>query len=497
MLIILMFLIIIGFVLYRVNIFRKPYTGKNSQKIVIISFVFILIVLLLIKPNFMAKEMEEEIDIYNKYLVDAILQGNVSISIEPSEELKNLEDPYNIEERHTQDVNYLFDTAYYNGQYYVYFGIVPAIFLFIPYKLLTGTYLPTNAGTFLFVMLSIIASTILIIQIYKRWFKKSPFILLFLFIITSCISGLYVWNTWRMWIYELVLIAGYFFVQLGLICMLMATKDKENINKKYVFLSCLSMALAVGCRPTLVLASIILVPFLYKIVKQAYQSKNLKLTVLTIIVPYIMVAIPLMWYNYARFGNVFEFGAKYQLTLVDVTDLSERYKDIPKGVYEYLVQPPKIQKEIPYIAIGYSQEGHTQNYYNGGIVCGIVFLNLTIIGCIFWYKYYKKAKDPMLKGMMITLPIVGILMCMLEVYMGGTAQRYAVDFFWMFSVLGMIIWLLMYENTEKETTKKVISITILILVEVSILVNFFGTFLNSEYNYLENYNSQIFHFFEF
>ena len=41
MLIILMFLIIIGFVLYRVNIFRKPYTGKNSQKIVIISFVFI------------------------------------------------------------------------------------------------------------------------------------------------------------------------------------------------------------------------------------------------------------------------------------------------------------------------------------------------------------------------------------------------------------------------------------------------------------------------
>ena len=495
MLIILIFIIIMGCVLYKVNIFREPYTGKASQKMIIIGFIFLFIVLLSIKPNFVSDYLGEENDIYNKYLVDAILEGKASISIEPSEELKNLENPYDPSQR--EDIEYSFDTAYHNGQYYVYFGIVPAILIFIPYKLLTGTYLSTSIGTFLFVSLSMITSTILIIQIYKRWFKKIPFNLLFLFIIVGCISGLYVWNTWRMWVYELTLMSGYFFVQLGLTCMFKATNDKEKVNLKYLFLSCLSMVLAVGCRPTLVLASILLLPFLYKILKQSYENKSLKKTLLFIIVPYVIVVIPLMLYNYARFGSIFEFGAKYQLTIVDVTDLSERYKDIPRGMYQYLLEPPHLQEKYPYIYTDYSTEGHTSNYCSGGIVCGILFFNLTIISCIFWYKYYKKAKDPILKGMMITLPIVGIVMCMLDVYMGGTIQRYAVDFFWMFSIVAMIIWFLMYENAKKESTKKIILITVLILVGISILINFVGTFLNAETNYLEKFFPEVFYFFEF
>ncbi len=495
MLIILIFVIIMGCVLYKVKIFREPYTGKSSQKMVVIGFILLFIILLAIKPNFISDYLGEENDIYNKYLVDAILEGKTSINLEPSEELKNLENPYNPTQR--VGVEHSFDTAYYNGQYYVYFGIVPAILIFVPFKLLTGFYLPTNVGTFLFVSLSMVASTMLMIQIYKRWFKKIPFNLLFLFIIVGCISGLYVWNTWRMWVYELTLMAGYFFVQLGLICIFKATKDKEKVNLKYLFLACLSMALAVGCRPTLVLASALLLPFLYKIVTQAYKNKLLKKTLLFVIVPYILVAIPLMLYNYVRFESIFEFGAKYQLTIVDVTNLSERYKDIPKGMYQYLLEPPHLQDEYPYIYTDYSTKGHTTNYCSGGIVCGILFFNLTIISCIFWYKYYKKVKDPILKGMMITLPIVGIIMCMLDVYMGGTIQRYAVDFFWMFSTVAMIIWFLMYENAHKERTKKVILITVLILMGISILTNFVGTFLNAETNYLKKFFPEVFYFFEF
>lgn len=495
MLIILIFIILMGCVLYKVNIFKEPYTGKPSQKIIIIGFILLFIIVLAIKPNFVPDYLGEENDIYNKYLVDAILEGKVSIDIEPSEELKNLENPYDPSQR--VGIEYSYDTAYYNGQYYVYFGIVPAILIFVPFKLITGCYLSTNVGTFFFVCLSMVVSTILMIQIYKRWFKKVPFNLLFLFIIAGLISGLYVWNTWRMWAYELAIISGYFFVQLGLVCIFKATNDEEKVNLKYVFLACLSMALAVGCRPTLVLASVLLLPFLYKIVKQAYKNKFLKKTLFFIIVPYMLVAIPLMLYNYARFGSIFEFGAKYQLTIVDVTDLSERYKDIPEGMYEYLLEPPHLEKEYPYIYTDYSTEKHTANYCSGGIVCGILFFNLTIISCIFGYKYYKKVKDPILKGMMITLPIVGIIMCMLDVYMGGTIQRYAVDFFWMFSTVAMIIWFLMYENATKESTKKVILITILILIEISIFINFIGTFLNAETNFLEKFLPEVFHFFEF
>ena len=483
MLFILILIVVIGYLLYKLKIFKEPYTGQISQKIIIMSMIVLFILFLAMKPNFISDYLGEDNDIYNKYLVDAILAGKCNISLEPSEELKNLENPYNPEER--QGIEYSFDTAYYNRKYYVYFGVVPAIILFVPYKIITGQYLPTNVGTFLFVILSIITSTILIIQIYKRWFKKIPFQLLLLFIITGFISGMYVWNTWRMWAYELALISGYFFVQLGMVCILMATKDNNKVNLKYLCLSCLSMALAVGCRPTLVLASIILLPFLYTIIKEEKKNKNLTKTLLAIILPYIIVAIPLMGYNYARFGSIFEFGAKYQLTLVDVTNLSDRYQDIPKGLYQYLIQPPRLQAEFPYITIDYSHDGYTANYYNGGMVSGILFLNLSMIGCFFGYAYYKNIKDPILKAMMMNLPIVGIIMCILTVWMGATVQRYVVDFFWMFLILAMICWFLIYENTKKERNKTIIFIIIYILVNISIIINFFGTFLNSEYNYLE------------
>lgn len=494
MLIIVSSILIIGWMLYHLKIFKNPYTGKISQQIIIITLVLLFICLLCIKPNFISDYLGEENDIYNKYLVDAILNGRSQISIEPTEQLKNLENPYDVKQRN--GVKYPFDTTYYDGDFYVYFGIVPAILLFVPYTLITGQYLPTDVGTFIFVILSIVTSTILIIKIYKRWFNKIPFCVLLLFIITGFISGLYIWNTWRMWAYELTLISGYFFVQLGMVCILKATENSENTNLKYVFLSCLSMALAVGCRPTLVLDSMLLLPFLYKVIKENFKSINLKRTLLSIIIPYIMVAIPLMAYNYVRFDSIFEFGAKYQLTIVDVTDLSDRYRDIPKGVYQYLIQPPKIEKEFPYIVIDYSTDGNTRNYYNGGIVGGIVFLNLTIVACVFLYRYYKKVKDPLLKGIMITLPIVGILLCVIVVYMGGTVQRYVVDFFWMFSILAMMIWFLIYENANKEITKKIIFVILFILILLSILVNFFGTFLNSEYNYVEEYFPQVFAFFK-
>ena len=495
LLIILICIILMGFVLYKVKIFKEPYTGKNSQKIIIFILIFLYIIMLMMKPNFISNYLGEDNDIYNKYLVDSIIEGKSYIDLQPPEELKDLENPYDPIER--KDIDYAFDTAYYDGKYYVYFGVVPAILMFVPYTLITGQYLTTDIGTFYFVILSMIANVVLIMQIYKRWFKNIPFNLLLIFIIAGLISGLYIWNTWRMWVYELTIIAGYFFVQLGLILILMATKEENKVKIKYLFLSCFSMALAVGCRPTLVLSSILLISFLYKILKQAYENKTLKVTIISIVIPYMLVAIPLMIYNYIRFDSIFEFGAKYQLTVTDVTDLSERYKDIPKGMYQYLLQPPKLEKQYPYMSVDRSKEGYTTGYHNGGIVCGILFFNLTIIGCIFWYKYYKKVRDPILKGIMITLPIVGIFMCALTVYMGGTVQRYVVDFFWMFSILAMIIWFLMYENAKNEKTKNIIVITLLVLIGISLLINFLGTFLNSEYNYLEKIFPEIFEKFEF
>ena len=42
--------------------------------------------------------------------------------------------------------NYLWDTAYYEGHYYVYFGVVPVLLFYLPFYLVTGANFPTAIG---------------------------------------------------------------------------------------------------------------------------------------------------------------------------------------------------------------------------------------------------------------------------------------------------------------------------------------------------------------
>ena len=96
---------------------------------------------------------------------------------------------------------------------------------------------------------------------------------------------------------------------------------------------------------------------------------------------------------------------------------------------------------------------------------------------------------------MILLPAVGLVLTVITVYVGGTLQRYVVDFFWMFSTLSMIIWSLMYQNADEKFREKIFRI-LLILVLISIFTNFYGTFLSSEFDYLRKRLPEQFEFYE-
>ena len=76
---------------------------------------------------------------YYPLLTDAFLAGQTSLLVQPSAELLALPDP------HDPVANARFrlhDASLYHGKYYLYFGPTPAIVLFLPYKVLTGSHLP-------------------------------------------------------------------------------------------------------------------------------------------------------------------------------------------------------------------------------------------------------------------------------------------------------------------------------------------------------------------
>jgi len=78
---------------------------------------------------------------YYALLTDAFLAGQTSLLVQPPAEMLALPDPYDpVANARLR----LHDASLYHGKYYLYFGPTPAIVLFLPYKLLTGSHLPTR-----------------------------------------------------------------------------------------------------------------------------------------------------------------------------------------------------------------------------------------------------------------------------------------------------------------------------------------------------------------
>lgn len=118
-------------------------------------------------------------------------------------------------------------------------------------------------------------------------------------------------------------------------------------------------ALVFGCRPPIGIMEIVMIPFIICSVKrQLSAGNNLKKVIgqaVAFVVPYIIIAVLLMLYNYVRFDNPFEFGQRYQLSILDFTALLDGAKenlsiiDWANGVGNYLFGFEDLQKTFPWI----------------------------------------------------------------------------------------------------------------------------------------------------
>ena len=68
--------------------------------------------------------------------------------------------------------NYLLDANLYQGKYYLYYGVTPAVTLFTPYRLLTGYYLPTEIAILFSVAIGFLAATAVWREALSRYFTK-------------------------------------------------------------------------------------------------------------------------------------------------------------------------------------------------------------------------------------------------------------------------------------------------------------------------------------
>lgn len=433
------------------EIYNEKCVFNTNQRLIKLAVVFLnlLFVMYILSVNpYMGNTGYR--DQYNN-LAYSFTKGNLYLDIEPPEDLKNMDNPYDpgLREKMLKVINFQWDTAYYNGKYYVYFGALPVLVYHLPFRLIFGRSFMDKWGVIINCWAYVVFAYALLESIIKRWFKNIPFVN-YIFMAQVMIYASYIgFILRRADLYTLpvsmamaLTVAGlYFWVSTGL-C---SSRLKQGIQ---LFAGSLCMALVSACRPQFLIASFLAIPLFWSEVfkKRELFSKRSVGRSIAFVLPYVVVAAGVMWYNYARFGSVLDFGANYNLTTNDMTQRGFVPGRLPLGIFTYLFQPMSLCPIFPFVT-----ETNSFTNYMGITIREAMYGGIIVSQPFIWLIYYTKAcaKELKKKGLLtfsVLSMILSVMVACVDTEMSGVIYRYCMDFSYLM-LLGVIpVALTLIEN---------------------------------------------------
>jgi hypothetical protein len=437
------------------------------------------------------------------HLTDAFMAGHLSLDIEVTPELLTSPRPYDPADRAQRNIfyawdasysdgkYYAWDASYFDGKYYCYFGVVPVLLMFLPFKWMTGEHLPTFTGVFVFSALSCVMLALLWQEMVRRFMRRMPFFFHLLGALTLVLCAGTALLCRRALTYEVVVSATLMFSTLGFLLLLKSCRN-SSISCRNVFGGALALALAVGCRPTAVFLSLLVPVFFWHMCKmlpndRMDKMKYLGKIALCIFIPYAAVALPLMWYNEARFGSVMDFGAAYQLTVGNVGALLlanpiGKLLKILTGFHAYFFNPldfsahfPFVSLEIDYMPPHMDYDPGLPVYIYNVAVFGMI--NFPVLWCLINIRrsYCAIREDnTILKHLLVAMPGIALLQILVLSLYAGINVRYALDFMWIFTLVALVCAYFTYEaSLDNNAHRRFILKMIYMLCFASVVIEFF------------------------
>lgn len=410
------------------------------------------------------------VDAYMQQL-DAFEKGQAALDLDVNPALEELDNPYDKGERDKKEVSYHWDRAYYNGQYYSYFGLAPLFMVYYPVYWLTGM-LPTEllAGTLLSVF-SILAVFGAVHGLY-RIFRPHANLVLFLMGEAAVVFGsfLYLMQA-SVSFYYLPLISGTGWLAAFAAFSCFACLDRKKIRRMLFFaLAGISVVMLVLSRPNmLILAIAFAAPLFLRIVFDRTEALREKLMcVVPFLVPVLLGGIGVMYYNYLRFGSVLEFGTAFQLTESDI-----RYNGITLSlhhflsmVYHYFVESFVYTEFFPFLRFTTEKCVDFGNYLYQEYSAGLFQMPLNLGLFLAVLTLRGKEKKDSLKRWICGLLLAGILgLGYLDFLLGGIHIRYVCDLSLAVSLLAFFLILghIHFEGTRSSRILYVITLGLLLI----------------------------------
>ena len=430
----------------------------------------------------------------SQQLVDAFLKGHLYLDATPSDTLLSMANPYDPTARSLAGIPDLYedywDHLLYDGKFYSYYGTGPVFLFFLPMHLITGQYVNDAYGVLIFTLIGTVAGFLAYDRVMKGAFKnkRMPMYIYVGGYLLFFLAGGALNNLMRPSFYEVSTSSAYMAMMLGL-CFLAYAKmfdaDKPKTRLVPLGIASFFFGFAVICRATMALycvGFVVLVLFRFFEREKEFELRRKIVYFVVAGVPLAFFAIYTCWYNYARFGSIFDFGIEYSLTIADFKNMEFRPLNVIVSLYNFLfgIATPTLDNP-PGLTTIPANFGTDYYFFETSKVYGL-FARIPALFLVFVLPFTrrKEAKVERYKDVAkyfipcVIMPFIQVIIT----WQSGYATRYFSDFSW-----PLIIYLayLVGDYANEHEGKPFAESTLPLLTFVSV---FFGVISTMQFNFL-------------
>ncbi|MEO8595780.1 MAG: hypothetical protein ABI759_20840 [Candidatus Solibacter sp.] len=375
-------------------------------------------------------------DFYNQ-LTDAFLKGQTYLDAKPSPELLALPDPYDPAVNVPYRLN---DASLYRGRYYLYFGAVPVVLLYVPWRAITGAALSDEVAATLFCSGGYVFWCLLLFLLLEAADVRPPLWSRACAVLALGLGQFAPIVLRHALVYDVAVSSGYCLLAGG-IYFLARGMLRRGRGRWSLAAAGLALGLSVGSRPHCALAAMVLAALyaIYLVRWRGLRGRGWLNEFLPFLAPLLFVGLALGWYNFIRFGNPLEFGVHYSvgsLNLLKPMPWSLRLQQIPASLYYLLLCPPGYLGRFPFFELN----GGAEPFGNPDLVPAtflqepvggaLVLAPICIAGLMLPWFLWRRADRfaPPLRAFLTAMVTCGLLIFAALCWMPAASGRYPLDF---------------------------------------------------------------------
>ncbi len=403
---------------------------------------------------------------------DAFEKGQLNIDIEPSKELAELENPYDPAQR--EGIRYLWDRAYYDGNYYSYFGIAPVLTVYYPHWLLTSSLPSVSAACIYMAAVAMLFLGLFYRELVIRFARGANLWLVAgLFVGVAFASGIFVALSWSD-SYYVAVISAIEWSMIFLFLAFRAMRAKKTLTRSILLaLSAIALTMTVWSRPTVALVCLVVMPFFVEFLVRG-GKENIKgklISVSAFAVPLMLGAGAVMWYNAARFGSPFDFGSAYQLTVSDIGKNQLDGSRFFDSIYHFFFQSTAPDGEFPFHGVSYVRPDYEEYFYCAKGV-GVFAFGLPIASLAAPFVCRAKKDAAKFSAALLVIAIC-VFVAFFDYCYAGFDLRYVLDILPILTLFGAVVLLLAHKEAHGASSVRyrgLITAIIIVICVTAVLV---------------------------